>query len=211
MSARIAARHPWGALGRMGIVAGMHAALVFVVAGALVIKSEAPPEVMVGDVIDEPKRAVEPPPETRPDLRPVDLHVPPPVDPQYEREEIVQSEIMGVPDIPRIGENIEGGSAEPMPVIQDVRQDPRRPLTQPYYPPGEIRAGNEGNADIEVYVLPNGRVGDARIVRSTGHPRLDQAALEEARKNWRLIPATRDGVAFAQWHRLRVVFQLKKD
>jgi protein TonB len=103
------------------------------------------------------------------------------------------------------------GSAEPVPLIEGVRLDPRRPLTQPAYPAPDIRAGNEGNADIEVYVLPNGRVGDARIVRSTGHPRLDQAAIEEAKKSWRLIPATRDGVAFAQWHRLRVVFRLTKE
>ena len=57
-------------------------------------------------------------------------------------------------------------------------------------------------------MLPNGRVGDARIVRSSGFER-STVTLDEARRNWRLLPATRDGEPFAQWHRLRVVFKLK--
>ena len=101
-----------------------------------------------------------------------------------------------------------GGSAVVQPLIVGVQVDSRRPLSQPPYPPSEIRAGNTGTADIEVYVLPNGRVGDARIVKSTGFPALDQSALDEAKRKWRLTPATRDGVPFAQWHRLRVTFKL---
>jgi protein TonB len=101
-----------------------------------------------------------------------------------------------------------GGSAVVQPLIVGVQVDARHPLSQPPYPPGEIRAGNTGTADIEIYVLPNGRVGDARIVKSTGYPALDQSALDEAKRKWRLTPATRDGVPFAQWHRLRVTFKL---
>ena len=100
------------------------------------------------------------------------------------------------------------GSAVVQPLIVGVQVDSRHPLSQPPYPPGEIRAGNTGTADIEIYVLPNGRVGDARIVKSTGFPALDQSALDEAKRKWRLTPATRDGVPFAQWHRLRVTFKL---
>ena len=37
--------------------------------------------------------------------------------------------------------------------------------------------------------------GDARVVKSTGFEELDRAALAEAKRNWRLLPATRDGVA----------------
>ena len=52
-------------------------------------------------------------------------------------------------------------------------------------------------------------IGDARIVRSSGYELFDRATLSEARRNWRLLPATRDGEPFAQWYRLRVVFKLK--
>jgi TonB family protein len=51
-------------------------------------------------------------------------------------------------------------------------------------------------------------VGDARIIKSTGYDELDRAALTEAKRNWRLLPATRDGVAIPAWHRLRVTFKL---
>lgn len=210
MGTRIATRNHWGALGRMGIVAGMHAAVIFVVAGALVIKNEMslPPEIET-ILIDEPPDNIDPPPIPQPKIERVELTVPEPVVPPIEHETLGPPISAQVEPVERVID--QGGSAEPVPVIQNVRQDPRRPLTQPYYPPSEIRAGNEGNADLEVYVLPNGRIGDVRIIRSTGHPRLDQSAIDEAKKTWRLIPATRDGVAIAQWHRLRVVFQLKKD
>ena len=59
-------------------------------------------------------------------------------------------------------------------------------------------------------MLPNGRVGDARVVKSTGFEELDLAALAEAKRNWRLLPATRDGEPIAQWHRLRVTFKLNE-
>ena len=73
-----------------------------------------------------------------------------------------------------------------------------------------IREGNQGTIEIEVYVLPNGRVGDARVAKSTGFAELDLAAIAEAKRNWRLLPATRDGTPIAQWHRLRVTFKLNE-
>ena len=101
------------------------------------------------------------------------------------------------------------GSSEPMPRLTAVAMDPRHPLTQPPYPPGSIRDNEQGNADVEVYVLPNGRVGEARIVRSTGFERLDRAALEEARRYWRFTPATRDGTPVA-WEDLVRGYEYQK-
>ena len=40
-------------------------------------------------------------------------------------------------------------------------------------------------------------------------PLLDRAALDEARKHWRLRPATRAGIPFESWYTLRVVFNLQ--
>ena len=90
----------------------------------------------------------------------------------------------------------------------NVMQDSRFPLSQPAYPPASKRDGEQGAADVEVYVLPNGRVGDVRIARTTGFERLDNAALQEARRSWRFKPATRAGEAVAQWYKVRVVFKL---
>jgi protein TonB len=101
-----------------------------------------------------------------------------------------------------------GGSGAVEPQIVRVRADPKHPLSQPPYPPTDRREGNKGSVDVEIYVMPDGRVGDARIVKSSGFERLDQVTLDEARRSWRMLPATRNGEPFAQWHRLRVVFKL---
>ncbi|MBC8025170.1 MAG: energy transducer TonB [Steroidobacteraceae bacterium] len=90
----------------------------------------------------------------------------------------------------------------------NVMQDSRYPLSQPAYPPGSKRDGEQGAAEVEVYVLPNGRVGDVRIARTTGFERLDKAAILEARQSWRFKPATHAGEAVAQWYKVRVVFKL---
>jgi protein TonB len=73
-----------------------------------------------------------------------------------------------------------------------------------------IREGNQGTIEVEVFVQPDGRVADARVLKSTGYAELDLAAIAEAKRNWRLIPATQDGKPIAQWHRLRVTFKLNE-
>jgi protein TonB len=98
---------------------------------------------------------------------------------------------------------------QPATALVGVRQDSRHPLTQPAYPSIDIRQGNEGSVELEVYVLPNGRIGDVRVLKSAGSPTLDQSAVDEAKRRWRMLPATRDGEPYAQWHRLKVTFSLR--
>jgi protein TonB len=207
MSAQVAGKRPLGAVGRAGIVVGMHVAVLFVIAQAFVMKEKTklPPDINA-TFIDEPTIIDAPPPigPVEPDMLHDDLWVPEPVAPPMD---------MGDESPPISGTN----DVVPPPVIQprvnlvSVRADPRYPLTQPQYPVPDVREGNEGSTEIEVYVLPSGRVGDARVLRSSGFPRLDQAALDEAKRKWRLQPASRDGVAIGQWHPLRVVFKLKNN
>ena len=95
-------------------------------------------------------------------------------------------------------------------IIVGVQPDPRHPLSQPPYPPADDPRGQPGH-------------GRHRGLRAAERPRrrrahrqehwiraLDRATLDEAKRNWRLMPATRDGVPFAQWHRLRVIFKLNE-
>jgi len=201
----------FGALGRMGLVAAIHVAALFVIARSLGIVppiETAPPDIETFRIDNTPPP--EPPPQPT-DYRPEsDLHVyvPVPDDPNFENDTIndaITAQRLPVDDIP-----IRPGTADPEPVnLVNVRADPRRPLSQPPYPASLIRNGTEGSVDVEVFVQPNGRVADARIVRSSGHELFDRATLDEARRNWRLLPATRNGEPYAQWYRLRVVFKLK--
>ena len=207
---QVAAR-PTGAIGRMSVVAAAHVALVFVIANGFGLMPHAkgkedPPIIDMVPVeqpqpVDKPKplddfkpqshnRIVLPEPEIVPVL----------TDPPIGAIDVDFKPIGGIP--------IETGSAEPDLPIVASRVDPKHPLTRPHYPAIAIRDQIEGAVVVEVFVQANGRIVDARIVTSSGYDFFDQATLEEARRNWRMLPATRDGAPFAQWYRTRVVFKL---
>jgi protein TonB len=88
------------------------------------------------------------------------------------------------------------------------KADPLRPLTQPAYPPGSREAGEEGTVKLDIHVLEDGRVGNVRLRGSSGFPALDEAAMNEARRSWRLVPGTRNGKPVAMWAPFAVTFKL---
>lgn len=100
-------------------------------------------------------------------------------------------------------------AAPPAPTARTApRSDTRRPLTQPEYPPSSRRAGEAGTVILEVYVLENGRVGEARVKQSSGFPRLDEAAVREVKRSWRLVPGTENGKPVPMWGQFAVTFKL---
>jgi protein TonB len=208
MAARTVERRSLGAVGRMSVVAAVHAALlVSIMHGFRLLPSLTMPP-MTGTIIDD-ERPVPPDPKTR-EFVPhentlVQLPQPDPLPvPAEPAEAAISGELVPIEKIPG-----SAGSAVAQPEISGVRLDPRRPLSQPDYPPQLIRENAQGSVDVEVFVQPDGRVADARVLRSSGYEAFDRNTLEEAKRRWRLVPATRDGVPVPQWYRLRVVFKLK--
>jgi len=202
-------QRPLGAAGRLGVVVAMHAALLFLLVRGMGVRIpviEEPGDIETR-VIDRPNiDPVETP--LNPPHTDVPIWIPEPEHPPVEQDPPIQDKI--ITDTRPTGDGKTGsGSAIPQPQIIGVQLDARHPLTQPPYPAARIRFNDEGAVDLEIYVLPNGRVGDARVFRSSGFEDFDRSALQEARRTWRFLPATRDGEAFAQWYRLRVVFKLQ--
>jgi periplasmic protein TonB len=203
-------RRSMGALGRMGIVAGAHAALILLVGRGLGIVPpliDDKPDDLITTIVDEHPIRDDFPPTLDPKRETLTIRVPMPEDPPFEPD-VRETTIVAQPDRPGDIDIDTGPGSNTIADFIGVRQDARHPLSQPRYPSPDIREGNEGNADVEVYVLPNGRVGDARIARSSGFERLDQSAIEEAKRNWRLVPASRGGAPIAQWYKVRVTFKL---
>lgn len=62
----------------------------------------------------------------------------------------------------------------------------------PAYPPMSRRLGETGKVVLRVTLDERGNVARASIERSSGHPRLDEAALGAVR-GWRCTPARRNG------------------
>jgi len=167
------------------------------------------PPVLIPDV--EPQPAPERP------LKPVDVEIQPTkvtyVEPEtlvFQPDPVVSDRIY-VPEATPPGSfaGPTGDVSPPEPVIVEPRADARRGLSEPLYPPQEIRQGHEGTVVLSLHILANGRVGDVRLAQSSGYPRLDESALREAKK-WRFVPGTRDGVPFAMWKQMPVTFRLNK-
>jgi protein TonB len=61
---------------------------------------------------------------------------------------------------------------------------------------------------LQVYVLENGRAGEIKIAKSSGFPKLDEAAVKEVQRNWRFVPGKEDGKPVPMWHIFAVTFRL---
>lgn len=159
-------------------------------------------------MIEEAPQVEEPPPPPPPKIETPPPFVPPP--------EVAIDIPMDTPPATAITQTTTVKPAAQPPIAPKApakpstppRADPRRPPTKPDYPASSRRAGEEGTVVLELYILPNGRVGEARVQKSSGYPRLDEAAVREAKRSWRFIPGTENGEPVAMWHATKVTFNL---
>lgn len=98
----------------------------------------------------------------------------------------------------------------PPPQVVPPRSNPRRPITQPDYPTMSRRLGEEGQVILLLTVDENGRVLEAKVDKSSGFERLDEAAVAEATRRWRLIPGTINGKASTMQYKFAVTFKIEK-
>lgn len=162
-------------------------------------------------VVDVPVNKVDPPPKEVPE-EPTNLDgrvdpVPLPTYPDY-REHVEDGAPQGDPVPEPTTTGAGSGVRIPEPVVVGPQLDGRYPFTEPPYPTSEVRMGHEGTVLLRMQILPNGRVGAVELAKSSGFPRLDEAALREAR-TWRMTPGTHGGVATAMWTVVPIKFQLK--
>jgi periplasmic protein TonB len=80
----------------------------------------------------------------------------------------------------------------------------------PQYPPLSQRLREEGTSVVKVLIGTDGRVQEAQIAKSSGFPRLDQAA-EVTARGWRYVPGTRGGVPEPMWVEVPIVWQYRKE
>lgn len=81
--------------------------------------------------------------------------------------------------------------------------------TTPPYPEISRRLGESGSVQLHIDVDAGGGVTDVSVTRSSGHARLDQAALDWVKTRWRYHAATRNGAAIPSATDALVVFDLK--
>ena len=113
------------------------------------------------------------------------------------------------PNLPPVTTGPQADPAPPAPVMVYARLDSRFAARfQPPYPAASERAEEEGVVMVRVRIGTDGRVLAAELKASSGHIRLDEAAVAHAKRAWRFKPATRDGVPVESWREVPVRFEL---
>lgn len=76
------------------------------------------------------------------------------------------------------------------------------------YPRWALRQGWQGSLEIALEIRPDGTVGRTKVMKSSGHRLLDQAATEGV-TTWLFHPAMKDGKAVVTCIQVPVSFQLE--
>ncbi|MBI5271836.1 MAG: energy transducer TonB, partial [Burkholderiales bacterium] len=79
---------------------------------------------------------------------------------------------------------------------------------QPVYPRASRRLREQGEVLLRVEVGADGRASQVRVHRSSGSPRLDEAALVAVRAA-RFRPYAENGVPLAVWTTVPIAFELE--
>jgi protein TonB len=80
----------------------------------------------------------------------------------------------------------------------------------PTYPRLSRKRGEEGTVTLSIEVFANGNAGKIKIIQSSGHRRLDQAALKAAQRT-QFAPAQKSGKAISSTTQLSFTFRLTEE
>jgi TonB family protein len=105
-----------------------------------------------------------------------------------------------------IGLHFPDGKTDPATGIIDPLRDSRDPDPASLYPMQSRMNGEHGTAIIGYVVTTDGSVVDTTVVKSSGYPRLDEAALAQV-KAWHCRPAMKDGHAIPVVMATRISFE----
>jgi protein TonB len=173
----------------LGFVLLLHTVAIYALATALhlVPAPNLPVELTVRTLPPPPKTAEEPPPPLPPILL-EPLPAAPPIEP-----------VIDLSSVPPAGNAISNPPAIPMPPLNDAI--PALPITaarsidgthtSPEYPMISRRLGEQGSVRLQLTIGEDGMVTMAKILRSSGFKRLDEAAVDWVARHWRYRPAMR--------------------
>lgn len=100
-------------------------------------------------------------------------------------------------------------AAEPLKVEGDVQRPEAVHTVSPVYPAEARKNHIEGTTVVKAVIDEQGEVQDLTVTKSSGHPGLDQAAID-AISQWRFKPATLDGKPVAVYYNLTTDFRIEE-
>jgi protein TonB len=182
------------------LVIGIHLLLIYAIAGSLgIVQLPEFAKPMEAVIIDAPQEQQhEPVPIVKPALEQPQVETPPLED------TIPEIEVPTDEPAPN-AITAETSPSPPVPETANMKVNRR---VDPVYPAGSRRDGEQGTGMFKVLVDAKGRPQDVQVLKSTGFPRLDNAALEAIRK-WVFSPAMQNSQPVQSWTRVQVAFKLE--
>jgi len=214
----------WRAL-QFALILAVHAALIAWLVTAhfrpapepelvrMTVRTVDPPRPAPPRPLVEPARAPAPLPKpvvrAAPEPKPV---APPPVLTAEPGPEPAPAPFTVAPQPPPREEPAAAPAPPPAPLVQIVATTPRFDAAylhnpEPVYPLAARRAGEAGKVLLNVRVSAQGVAEQVQVAKSSGFPRLDEAAREAVRR-WRFVPARRGDEPIAANVIVPIVFQL---
>ncbi|MBW8327879.1 MAG: energy transducer TonB [Thiobacillus sp.] len=80
---------------------------------------------------------------------------------------------------------------------------------KPPYPSLSRRQGEEGTVRLSILVNPDGSIARLELAQSSGHPRLDRAAMDTVQSRWTFEPARQGGKPVTAWVIVPIQFTLR--
>ena len=184
-----ATKSPARRVGSLGIVALLHiGALLGVTAGLATHFGEKLPDAIVADVAPPPPPKDVPPPPPPETVKPP----PPPVVPPPDI--VIQQEVSTPPPITVAVAKPQAGPANPMEGVVSAVKARNVDCSKDHYPALSARMHETGTVGISMIIGTDGVPKDVKVEKSSGHPRLDEAAVECVKAEFRYKAATKDGV-----------------
>lgn len=171
---------------------------------------EAAPQPVTPQTHSQPKTAPAPRPDTPPPLpaappserAPVNL----PAEPVAQTAAPANAEPVAAP-VAAAAPSQPAPAGNPGPVTPPRTDAAHLSNPAPVYPAISRRLGEQGRVLFDVYILPDGTVGEIRLKHSSGYSRLDDAALDAVRR-WRYVPARRGNEPIPYWYVQPIVYSL---
>jgi protein TonB len=187
--------------GPIGIVViGVHLVLVYALMASMgIVEMPGLAKPMEAVMIDSPQeQKSEPVPVVKPDLEQPQIETPPLEDTIPEIEVPVDEPAPAAIT----------AETSPAPPVQETANMTVSRRVEPVYPAGSRRDGEQGTGMYRVLVDEKGRPMSVEVLKSSGFPRLDEAAMTAIRK-WMFKPAVQNSQPVRSWTRVQVAFRLE--
>jgi protein TonB len=210
----------------MGMAMAVNGSIIAAIMLSPLVVNRAPerPRTTVHTIPDQPKiidPVIEPQIETdQPKIEKIFTPQPPFTQPKTDIEGPTTTDVETGPPVGTGGSDTFGkgggevGTREiveitpPPPIFTASKRDPKFARAfQPDYPPGLLTKEIEGDAVVKVLVGADGRVREAIVVRAS-HVEFGKAAVKQALKSWRFIPATRGSQTVEDWQTISIRFNI---